>query len=110
MKGILRTSGCAAKPTRAPSSTSARDASTAHTSRTCELSSTEALHWADFERADSIRREIDFLATQLAQAFGRDGRARNTGDPIERVRKAVTNRIHHAIERVAKGIPPLAGT
>jgi hypothetical protein len=67
----------------------------------------EAVHWADFERADSIRREIDFLATQLARAFGRNGRARKTGDPVERVRKAVTNRIHHAIERIAKQHPSL---
>jgi hypothetical protein len=67
----------------------------------------EALHWADFERADSIRREIDFLAGQLARAFGRDGRARKTGDPIERVRKAVTNRIHDAVERIVKQHPSL---
>jgi hypothetical protein len=67
----------------------------------------EALHWADFERAESIRREIDFLATQLARAFGRSGRARKTGDPIERVRKAVTNRVHDAVERIAKQHPRL---
>jgi len=67
----------------------------------------EAIHWADFERADSIRREIDFLSTQLARAFGRNGRARKTGDPIERVRKAVTNRIHDALERIAKQHPSL---
>ena len=67
----------------------------------------EAVHWADFERADSIRREIDFLSTQLARAFGRHGRARKTGDPIERVRKAVTNRIHDAIERIAQQHPSL---
>jgi hypothetical protein len=67
----------------------------------------EAIHWADLERADSIRREIDFLSTQLARAFGHDGRTRKTGDPIERVRKAVTNRIHHAIERIANQHPSL---
>jgi hypothetical protein len=67
----------------------------------------EALHWADLERADSIRREIDFVATQLARAFGRTGRARKMSDPIERVRKAVTNRIHHAIERITRQDPSL---
>src|SRR5262249_40918759 len=67
----------------------------------------EAIHWADFERADSVRREIDFISTQLARALGRDGRSRKTGDPIERVRKAVTNRIHHAIERLAEQHPSL---
>src|SRR5262245_8368186 len=36
----------------------------------------EALLWADLVRADSIRREIDVLTMQLAQAFDRRGRAR----------------------------------
>jgi hypothetical protein len=67
----------------------------------------EAIHWADFERADSIRREIDFLSTQLARAFDSNGRARKAGDPMERVRKAVTNRIHGALERIAKQHPSL---
>jgi hypothetical protein len=67
----------------------------------------EAVHWADFERADSIRREIDFLSVQLTRAFGRTGHARKMSDPMERVRKAVTNRIHDAVDRIAKQNPHL---
>jgi len=62
----------------------------------------EASQWADLERADSIRREIQFITHQLTAAYGRTGRARKIGDPMERVRKAVTNRIRDAIERVSK--------
>jgi hypothetical protein len=67
----------------------------------------EALHWADLERADSIRREIDALTMQLGQAFDRRGRARKMSDPMERVRKAVTNRIREAIQRIVKQHPDL---
>jgi hypothetical protein len=67
----------------------------------------EAVRWVDIERADSIRREIEFLSAQLARAFGLHGRARKMSDPMERVRKAVTNRIREAIERIAKQHPSL---
>jgi hypothetical protein len=67
----------------------------------------EATSWSDLERADSIRREIDVLRTQLAQAFDRKGRARKMSDPMERARKAVTNRIHDAIQRIGKQHPDL---
>lgn len=67
----------------------------------------EALRWADLERADSVRREIDVLTMQVAQAFDRGGRARKTSDPIERLRKAVTNRIRDAIQRIGKQHPDL---
>lgn len=67
----------------------------------------EAVHSADLERADSIRREIDFIAVQLTKAFAPSGRARKMSDPMERVRKAVTNRIHEAIDRIAKQNPYL---
>jgi hypothetical protein len=67
----------------------------------------EASQWADLERADSIRREIQFLTNQLAAAYGLTGRPRKSGDPIERVRKAVTNRIRDTIERISKQHPSL---
>lgn len=67
----------------------------------------EAVHSADLGRSESIRREIDFLTAQLTQAFGRTGRARKMSDPMDRVRKAVTNRIHHAVDRIAKQDPHL---
>jgi hypothetical protein len=62
----------------------------------------QAVLCADLGRADSIRREIEFLGMQLTRAFGRGGRARKLSDPMERVRKAVTKRIHDAIDRIAK--------
>jgi hypothetical protein len=67
----------------------------------------EAIGWSDLEHADSIRREIDVLSTQLAQALDGKGRARKMSDPMERVRKAVTNRIHGAIQRIGKQHPDL---
>jgi hypothetical protein len=67
----------------------------------------EAVRWADLPRADSIGREIDILTTQLARAFDRRGHARKMSDPMERVRKAVTKRVHDAIDRIAKQNPDL---
>ena len=44
--------------------------------------------------------EIDALTDQLAGAYGLGGRARTLGDPVERVRKAVTNRIRDSLDRI----------
>ena len=62
----------------------------------------EASQWADLGRADSLRREIEFITSQLTSSIGRSGQARKLGDPMERMRKAVTNRIHDAIARMSK--------
>ena len=50
---------------------------------------------------------MDFLAGELAAAFGLGGRARKTGDPTERARKAVTERIRAAIDRAEEAHPAL---
>jgi len=39
------------------------------------------------------RAELDFIAGELASAFGLGGRSRRVGSPIERARKAVASRI-----------------
>jgi hypothetical protein len=67
----------------------------------------EASRWADLERADLIRREIDFLSAELSSAYGLRGRARKLDDPMDRLRKAVTNRIRSCIDRISKQIPAL---
>ena len=47
------------------------------------------------------------MTDELSRAYGLSGRARTTGDPAERVRKAVTNRIKHSLNRIADEHEPL---
>jgi predicted ATPase/class 3 adenylate cyclase len=61
----------------------------------------EATEWNDTERVARAQTEIDALTDQLAGAFGLGGRVRAMGDPVERVRKAVTNRIRDSLDRIA---------
>jgi hypothetical protein len=61
----------------------------------------EATEWHDTERAAQARAEIDALIQQLAGAYGLGGRARTMTDPVERIRKAVTNRIRDSLDRIA---------
>jgi tetratricopeptide (TPR) repeat protein len=67
----------------------------------------EAEEGNDIERAARARREMDLLAGELAAAFGLGGRSRKTGDPTERARKAVTERIRAVINRVERAHPAL---
>jgi hypothetical protein len=67
----------------------------------------EASQWADLERAASIQREIELINRELASAYGLNGHRRRLDDQIERMRKAVKNRIHDAIVRIAKQNPVL---
>ena len=67
----------------------------------------EASQWADFGRAASIQREIEFIHKELASAYGLTGRLRRLDDQIERTRKAVWNRIRDSIVRIAKQNPAL---
>ncbi len=62
----------------------------------------------DLERAGRARAELDFLAGELASAYGLGGQARKVGDSTERARKAVAERVRAAITRV-KGIHPELG-
>jgi tetratricopeptide (TPR) repeat protein len=61
----------------------------------------------DPERAARARVEMDFLTTELARAYGLGGRIRKAGDPTERARKAVAERIRASIARVAAAHPAL---
>jgi hypothetical protein len=67
----------------------------------------EASQWADFGRAASIQREIEFIHKELASAYGLTGRLRRLDDQIERTRKAVWNRIRDSIANIAKQNPIL---
>jgi hypothetical protein len=67
----------------------------------------EAEAGSDAPRASAIREELDFIAGELASAFGLGGRARSPGHPAERARKAVTMRIRDAVARIARVHPAL---
>ena len=67
----------------------------------------EARDWNDSERAARAEIEIDAVTDQLSSAYGLSGRTRTTGDPAERVRKAVTNRIKDSLGRIAVEHEPL---
>jgi tetratricopeptide (TPR) repeat protein len=68
----------------------------------------EATDWGDPERAAHARTEIEAIAEQLAAAFGLGGRSRRAADTVERIRKAVTNRIRDALARIEREHTPLA--
>ena len=57
--------------------------------------------------AGALHRERDALLAELSAAAGLGGRARTAGSPAERMRKAVTYRIRHAISQVADVHPEL---
>jgi len=61
----------------------------------------------DAGRADHARLELDTLTEHLSAAYGLGGRARRSGDPAERARKAVTERIRDAVAKLAKEHPAL---
>jgi hypothetical protein len=62
----------------------------------------------DTERAARAAAERDALIGELTRAFSLGGRSRRLGDDSERARKAVTARIHHAIDRLQRYHPDLA--
>jgi predicted ATPase len=62
----------------------------------------------DPERAARAAAERDALIGELSHALGLGGRARRLGDDSERARKAVTARIHHAIDHLERYHPDLA--
>jgi hypothetical protein len=67
----------------------------------------EAEEANDIERAARARFEMDILAGELASALGLGGRSRTIGDPTERARKAVTERIRAAIRRIEQAHPQM---
>ena len=63
---------------------------------------------SDLERAARATAERDALISELTRALGMGGRSRRLGDDSERARKAVTARIHHAIDYLQHYHPDLA--
>ena len=68
----------------------------------------EAMATGDAARAERGRHEIELVTHELAAAYGLGGRARRAGDPVDRIRKAVTNQIRRVVERIRAGHPALA--
>jgi hypothetical protein len=61
----------------------------------------------DSARAERARAELHSLERALGEAFGLGGRARRLGDPVERARKAVYNRLRDAIAVIDRSLPDL---
>jgi hypothetical protein len=71
-----------------------------------ELEEAEAAH--DLGRAETLGTELHQLEEELARALGLGGRARRMGDPVERARKSVYNRIQAALKNLDAELPELA--
>ncbi len=67
----------------------------------------EATAAGDLGQAARARHEIESITEQLAAAYGLGGRPRTAGDPAERVRKAVSNQIRRALDRIGDAHPEL---
>ncbi len=67
----------------------------------------EATAAGDLGQAARARHEIEAITEQLEGAYGLGGRPRTAGDPAERMRKAVTNRIRHALNLICAAHPDL---
>ena len=85
-------------------------ARTAYRERLADLEEdlAEAEGNADSGRVARLRDEQRFITEELARALGLSGRARTTGDPVERARKAVAMRIRTAVKAIGEVHPDLA--
>jgi len=61
----------------------------------------------DAARGERARAELEAIERALAEAFGLGGRSRRLGDPTERARKAVYNRLRDAIAAIEEAAPAL---
>jgi predicted ATPase len=68
----------------------------------------EAEDHNDFGRAEKAGEELDALTEQLSAAFGLGGRARDSGNDIERSRSTVTWRVRSAIKKIQEAHEALA--
>lgn len=60
----------------------------------------EAERREDSERVSRARAEMDAVSAELASALGLGGRPRRSDDPVERARKAVSERVRYALRRI----------
>jgi non-specific serine/threonine protein kinase len=67
----------------------------------------EAKRFGDAERAARAHAEREFIAEEIARAYGLGGRARTSGSTAERARVAVTKAIRAALDRVREASPAL---
>lgn len=67
----------------------------------------EAERWNDSARAEQLREELEFIASQLAEGLGLGGRQRRSGSTAERARAAVTRAIRRSLSRLAEEHPSL---
>jgi hypothetical protein len=67
----------------------------------------DAQRCRDLARAAALQVEIDWIATELAAAYGLGDRVRKTADSGERARKAVTNRIKDGLAKIQQAHPAL---
>jgi hypothetical protein len=68
----------------------------------------EAERHHDTGRSEVARAELEQLEDELARGLGLGGRARRAGDPVERARKTVYNRIRTALAGIEVDLPELA--
>ena len=68
----------------------------------------EAERWADPERAEVARRELDALMAELRRAVGLSARDRPQGSGTERARINAARNIRRAISAIDKVAPQLA--
>jgi tetratricopeptide (TPR) repeat protein len=66
----------------------------------------EAERFNDVERASRTRAEIEFLTGELGAAYGM-GVARSAVAPVEKLRKAVGNRLRGTLGRIQQTLPSL---
>jgi non-specific serine/threonine protein kinase len=67
----------------------------------------EAERFNDPVRAENARKEIDFIASELARAVGLGGRDRRAASHAERARLNVTRAIRAAMGNLARANPSL---
>jgi hypothetical protein len=67
----------------------------------------EAEQGSDFSRLEKLQDEYDKLIEYLSQSLGIKGRVRETNNPVEKARSAVTWRIRSAIARIESCHPQL---
>lgn len=61
----------------------------------------------DFEKLSSLQEEYDEILDHLSTSLGLSGKVRESGNPIEKARSAVTWRIRSAISKIEKVHPHL---